>query len=349
MRSPGQPFDLRPVRFDTPLADVDGAVVVESEDQTLTVIETLDRPGGTCTLRLSHHAVADPSFVRDVPLTRELGDVAVLHVRSRPVRAFSLPEGRMQTQHRLHVGLARALFALVCIGGITVIVISGLSPAAKTFLSVALLTVAGLGLLYRPRAVPASRHVFRTGSSTHALEDLLDDRPAATAAVELVDTVKESYGALLSDIVHRIEYPALFDPAVETTRRLTAALIRWDTQQDRMDGAELGTLAAEVRVAFEAARAHAEAVGMDHIPEHSRADARRALKAARLARDSTHPHERRTALAQAQKILAGLAIYYLPTPDEAQLMLEGRRVLALPGRRRSHQPVSETGQDGAQA
>ena len=180
---------------------------------------------------------------------------------------------------------------------------------------------------------PALRQVYATGEGNYALDTLLDDRPAARAAVALVDGIKEEYGRLLTDLAYRIETPALFDPADELTRRLTTALIRWDTTHETLDGSELGTLAAEVRVAFEAAKEHAEAVGLRHLPEEAREPAGRALKAARVAAGTDSPGEREAALEQVTGILDSLALYYLPRPGQVRRMLEGRALLALPGRR----------------
>ncbi len=95
---------------------------------------------------------------------------------------------------------------------------------------------------------------------------------------------------------------------------------------------EIGALAGEVRVAFDTAKANAEAVGMRHLPEAAVPDAQRALKAARLATSTKSPAERGTALRQVAAILSDLALYYLPSPKEAAQMVEGRRILALPGR-----------------
>lgn len=124
---------------------------------------------------------------------------------------------------------------------------------------------------------------------------MLDGTPAAQAAAALVARVKEEYGALLSDICYRIENPALFDPADAAAKRLARALIRWDDNQGRLDPSELSVAAAEVRVAFDA--------------------------------------ERAAALRQVSAILDGLALYYLPNPAEATLMIEGRPPCAAGTRR----------------
>ena len=162
---------------------------------------------------------------------------------------------------------------------------------------------------------------------------LLDERPALHAATDAVESVKEEYGALLSDVVQRIEMPALFDPAVETTRRFTSALIQWDDSGPDMDAAERSTLAARVRVTFRAAREHAETVGMNHLPESAREPAARAAKALRLAASTTNAGEKDSALRHGTEILDSLMLYYLPRASEADAMITGRPVLALPGRR----------------
>lgn len=329
---PPPPLDLRPVRFETRLGDLATPVVVETERGRLNVVEVLGG-GTTAKVRISRQGQVDPHYLHRVPLALELGDFTVIHLPSRPTRAFSLPAGRMHAKHRLTVGLVGSLLALLCFSLIAVTLVTGFSPQVKAFVSVLLVLLALTGLFVRPRSTPAVTHTFNTADGRYALEHLLDDRPAAAAAREVVEEIKEEYGRLLSDIGYRIEFPALFDPADDAAGRFTRALIRWDTQQANLDGSELGTLAAEIRVAFEAARSHAETVGMDHLPEGARADAGRALSAARLAESGATPGERRAAMERAQEILAKLAIYYLPNPAETQLMIEGRPVLALPGRR----------------
>ena len=81
--------------------------------------------------------------------------------------------------------------------------------------------------------------------------------------------------------------------------------------------------AAEVQLAFDAARANAERLGLNHLPLTARDDAGRAAKAVRLARRASTDGEREAAMAQAHKLLESLALYYLPTPDEAVRMLGG--------------------------
>lgn len=74
----------------------------------------------------------------------------------------------------------------------------------------------------------------------------------------------------------------------------------------------LAIWAQEVRVTFEAARSHAETVGLAHLPVQARSAARRAAGAARLATESDNPAERLAAELQVNRILGSLALYYLP-------------------------------------
>lgn len=326
------PLSLAPVRFQTPLSGLDSPVVLESEDGSVTVLELLARDEATTKVRLSRGDRVDPTYVQAAPLDLELGDFALTHLKSRPVRAYALPRGSTQTRHLLRVMALTALVGLVALGLVTLVLVSGLPDTAKAFLVVALVTAAVAGPIVRARLRPSVRLSYRTAQGVYPLDALLSARPAAVAAAASVDAVKEEYGALLSDICYRIEHPALFDPADAAAKRLTLALIRWDGRGDDLDASEIGALAGEVRVAFDTARANAETIGMRHLPEAAVPDAQRALKAARLATSTRSPAERSTALRQVAAILSDLALYYLPSPKEAAQMVEGRRILALPGR-----------------
>ena len=326
------PLDLTPIRFETPVGDLTRAVVVETEDGEVTIIEPTLRRGDCVTLRFSAQSAADPRFVSEVATSMELGELTLTNLPSRPVRAFALPPGAMQTRRLLRQMGMVSVAALGALGLITFVLISSLPAPAKAFLVVALLATAGLAPVVSARLRPPTRHSYLTGGRAYPLDRVLDGTPAAQAAAALVARVKEEYGALLSDICYRIENPALFDPADAAAKRLARALIRWDDNQGRLDPSELSVAAAEVRVAFDAARAHAETVGMAYLPEAARPKAETALKAARLAQSTKAPAERAAALRQVSAILDGLALYYLPNPAEATLMIEGRPALALPGR-----------------
>lgn len=135
-------------------------------------------------------------------------------------------------------------------------------------------------------------------------------------AFERVATIQSAYLALREDIVERIERPALFDPAVPATAEFEAALVAFqdvtqDTPTERVD-----ELASEVEVTFNVAQANAERLGLAHLPEDVRDDARRAAKAARLAQGATTEGERVASLHQVKRILDSLALYYLPTLNE---------------------------------
>ncbi len=326
------PLDLTPVRFETPVGDLTSAVVVETEDAEVTIIEPTLRLGDRVTLRLSTQSTADPRFVSDIATGMELGELTLTILPSRPVRAFALPPGAMQTSRLLRQMGMVSVAALGALGLITFVLISSLPAPAKAFLVVALLALAGLVPVISARLRPPTRHSYLTGGHAYPLDRVLDGTPAAQAAAALVARVKEEYGALLSDICYRIENPALFDPADTAAKRLATALIRWDDGQGRLDPSELSVAAAEVRVAFDAAKSHAETVGMAYLPKGAQPKAQTALKAARLARSTKAPAERAAALRQVSAILEGLSLYYLPNPAEATLMIDGRPVLALPGR-----------------
>ena len=140
-------------------------------------------------------------------------------------------------------------------------------------------------------------------------------------ARESVDEIREEFGLLSTDIVYRIDYPALFDTAVPATEQFHAALIRFDNATGLPVG-KVEDLAAEVEVAYAVARDNAETVGHRHLPEAARDDARRAADAARLAQGAGTEGERVAAMTQVQRILDSLALYYLPTIDAATLAIE---------------------------
>lgn len=146
-----------------------------------------------------------------------------------------------------------------------------------------------------------------------------DPAPSLTP-VERVDHVKERYGALLSDVIYRIENPALFDGAVPATQRFQMALLLWNPGAD--NAAEL---AAELEVSFDEARRGAEAIGLEHFPAAARPIAERAVKVVSTALNSTNDGEREAARAQAAKMLNSLALYYLPPIDPGAPALIGER------------------------
>lgn len=137
--------------------------------------------------------------------------------------------------------------------------------------------------------------------------------------------VREIYGRMLSDVAYRIENSALFDSEVPTTRRFEEALALWAEVTDATPEDETIRRAGMVRITFDAARAHAETVGLAHLPAKAREDAGRAAKAARLARSSTNAHEREAALEQVIRILSQLSLHFLPNPADATRQLSRSR------------------------
>lgn len=136
-----------------------------------------------------------------------------------------------------------------------------------------------------------------------------------------VASLKDEYGRLLTDVAYRIENSALFDAAVPLTKQFQLALIAWDDEEARADGARLAALARELELSFATARRHAESVGLRHLPESARQDADRAAKASRLAQSATSEGERQAALHQATRLLRGLALYYLPDAADVPELL----------------------------
>lgn len=324
------PLDPSPVRFDTPLHALTTPVALEDDEGTLAIAE-VSRDGSSVKVRVIRAGSEDPQNFAGIAPTTELGDFAVGHLKRDFRRAFALPPGRAMLEHQIGALLARSLGALALVSISVLVVLMAPTPTLKAFVAGALLTLAAAVMFYRPHH--RARSIYKTTSGKYGFEHLLDDRPRVELAERLVDDVKEEYGRLLSDIVYRIESPALFDPACEATRRFTEALLTWDSRPVELEGSEVGTLAAAVQVQFATARAHAESVGMDYLPEEAREPATRALNAAKLARSGSTDGERKAALNRAAEILRSLAIYYLPNPREAERMIAGHRILALPGRR----------------
>ena len=95
-----------------------------------------------------------------------------------------------------------------------------------------------------------------------ALPPLPDPRREAQGRVAEVRAI---YGRMLADVAYRIENAALFDSAVETTRRFETALALWADVTPSTADDEVRRRAALVELAFETARAHAETVGLPNL------------------------------------------------------------------------------------
>ncbi len=320
------PLALEPRAFEEPLASLEDNVLIEYADGTLGVVERLPRADGVRGWRTGS---GRPFALERLPEGAELGDVAIALHDADPVRVFALPEGHVDVEYLLGRLAARVGAVLLLGAGIVPLVAQGVSP--WWWLLLGALAVAAT----RVRVPALAHHRLRyvTGQGASSLPALLDTRPMGRRAVARVDAVKAEYGRLVSDVVQRIESPALFDPTVPETRAFTTALIEWDDTHESLPPADAAELAARVEVTFRSARARAEALGMDHLPGEARDPARRALGALRIARDrGTRREERRTALATASRILAELRLPYLPRPTELAALTEGRTLRALPGR-----------------
>ncbi|MHA7861017.1 hypothetical protein ACX1DX_06520 [Tessaracoccus sp. Y36] len=144
---------------------------------------------------------------------------------------------------------------------------------------------------------------------------------AATGPSARVQSVKEEFAALRSNLIYRIEHAALFDDAALLTREFHLALRRWEEAQGSDDDELLQRAASEVEFSFRTARSHAETVGLTHLPAGSRAKADRAIRAARLAERATTEQEREEAVAHVAGLLDALSLYYLPSPTEVPHLL----------------------------
>lgn len=172
---------------------------------------------------------------------------------------------------------------------------------------------------------PGLRELPRQSSAVTYVLGTLAEPSDPTASRDRVDEIKADYGELLTDVVYRIESSALFDSSVPLTKEFTLLLMQWDDEHRRLDGQALDALSRRISIAFDTARAHAETLGLNHLPLTARRPARRAVKAARLATEAVTEGERVAARTQLAKLLEGLRLHYLPSPSEAPLMVGGSR------------------------
>lgn len=333
MSAPPPALDPDPLSFTLPARDAEGNVAVEYGDG-VTVLLQISSPGDGVHVRCYSPTSVEPLIRSGLPEEIDLGDVAMAVRDARPVRAFRMPDGHVTSHFDAKFSAVRAglflMFAILSVLGFVFFP----DPTWGGLLGGIAAILAALSMTVRPKRLRSMTYSLVTPDGSYPFSRLLDDRPLGRRAQKAVKKVKAAYGKLVSDVVYRIEHPALFDPTVPTTKAFTAALIEWDNNQDHLSGAELSTLAARIGIAFDTARAHAEAVGMDHLPDDAKEPAGRAAKALRVATSaSTGKAEREAALGRANAILEGLLLYYLPRPREVQALVQGRQPLALPGRR----------------
>ena len=81
---------------------------------------------------------------------------------------------------------------------------------------------------------------------------------APTSPRVQVDRIGQEYVQLRSDLVYRLECPALFDPAVATTAAFEAAMVAFEDEPSSAN-------ADRVELKFNLAREHAERVGLRHV------------------------------------------------------------------------------------
>lgn len=146
--------------------------------------------------------------------------------------------------------------------------------------------------------------------------EALEAKPHRERVLGRIAEIRAEYGALKLDLLARIDEPALFDGSEPLTARFLSALVEADDVADELPLPQLEALASRLEVSFEVAKAHARTVGIHHVPEDRRDDARRAAKVARLARAATSDGERRAAVAQLGRILDGMALHYMPASVE---------------------------------
>lgn len=327
------PLDPDPLPFTRPARGVSGNVAVAYADGVTALLQISPGREGIHVKGYSPTSV-DPITLSSIPLESDLGDVALAFRESRPLRAFQMPDGVVRSHFDARFAAWRAVaflfFAMLAVVGFVFFP----DPTWGGLIGGVSAILAALSLGARRKQLRAMTYALVTDDGSYPFDRLLDDRPLGRRAEKSVQQVKEAYGALVSDVVYRIEYPALFDPSTPTTKAFTSALIEWDNNQAHLSGSELSTLAGRIGLAFDAAKAHAETVGMTHLPEHTRERAERAAKALRVATSkSTGAAERKTAMGRATAILEDLMLHYLPRPREVLSLVEGRRPLALPGRR----------------
>ena len=284
---------------------------VDLEGATTAMVVRFRRVPGGVTVRRSSLAMPDieQGLSPRLPLTAPADDALLATTGVRVKRlAFASVRWPWLTLHRAGWLMGWAAFAVV-------ILLSALTrePADLVGFGIpaALVTV----LLYfnmRDTWTPRTARVLVDGQVLTVADAIrrLEEIDGGPTPADRVSVVMETYGALLGDVVYRIENSALFDAALPTTQRFQVALVSWDP--DSPDAAELAT---EIEDSFRTARTHAEQVGLAHLPSTAREPARRAARGAALALASDNPAERETAARTAAALLRSIALYYLPTID----------------------------------
>ena len=323
-------MELEEISLDKLLQDAPLRLLVETEAGR-TFVER--RTQGAETMMVAYLPDGRRTEVKGMSLDQPVRQAVAATSSSRPLRAFAIDKGIIvekinHVQQFIH-------FLPLLIGA--ALTITGFSWTSLGFLR---FLIMGLGIAFVVVSLDAHKksNTYRTWVVQHGAKKELTQAeqfvlPGAAEDIA-IDDVKAEYGRLISDIAYRIEYPALFDPHEPTSKAFTLALLQWDNNDGVVGDDERRELALRVRATFEAARANAERIGMQHIPVESREKASTALKAARLATDqSATEAERATALQRAVTILDELALYFLPSGAQARKAITGNAPLQLPGRR----------------
>lgn len=313
-----------PVSLHLTGSELHGRFVIAHEDGANTVVDVERGTRNIATIlnnrKLTH-------TVQRLHRDSELGDMALAVGGARPLAAYRIPdEGE---KRRIS---PRFLFAVFGTMAVTMIAFGYAVGTEAAAIPVMILAGIVAGALVGTQFSPAAHRVWLDGELL-ALSDLVHPDHDDRAGERIVDAVKTEYGALVGDVVARIEMPALFDVAVPQTMAFTELMVQWDRNRDRLRADQRLELASQIRVAFDAAHDHAQHRGLRHIPAEKQATAASALKAYRLSRDEgASDSERAAALSKANELLRSLMLHYMPTPDELEELRGGRARLALPGR-----------------
>lgn len=298
---------------------------------TVVLVEVGRPRRGYVRARLSDLAVRDPMPVAlsvRVPCGATLGDLVLAHADTRADGAVALT--RIRWPQTASVGIDWRLTAgtgALLVGALALQNLVALTIAASFFvwtMSRMLLALRSEGSAVPARAFDGKRELML--STLLALTRPQLGRTGPTPA-QRVTLVTQDYAALRADVAYRIENSALFDGAFPETRRFEVALVAWDPTSPDAEG-----LAAEVEDSFRAARAAAEDLGLQHLPEPARATARRAQGAVATALAAGSVAEREAAAAVAAGLLRSLALYYLPSVDPQAPRLLGASRKIEPGR-----------------
>lgn len=325
----------QPVDLNTPWGDFAPGAVLFYTDETAVVVDArrVDEK-----IKIKIQRLDGERFEEDVKKGKAMGSTATSLLPDGTVRGIALPAVIWQEDK---LTSPRNIFALLVTAAVTTILLaltSTVSASTGSFVYLAFMAGGGAGV-YARRMWKGGKVSFmapdRLGLSMSTIHPYALTReqgrlwvspsPGADRrglAYQRVAAIRDSYLELREDIAYRIEVSALFDPKVPTTAEFEAALVTFDDVTDLTPTDELDDLATEVEVAFNVAQANAERLGLAHLPEHARGDARRAGKAARLAAGASTDGERQASLTQVKRILDSLALYYLPTIDE-KLAIEG--------------------------